>query len=135
MWYPKLDFVLRAWAKRRREGLGTNLLEDLSTMRSTALRADQVARMSAAEVEASDEFDAMLARLKLDTKSAPLSSATRVDLFLHCLECDKRTACKNWLACSSDCFGYRAFCPNAPMFQRLLCIREWRTAASPTVLQ
>ncbi len=134
IWFPNLDFVLSTWAKRRRERADTNLLEDLSVMPSAALRADQIDRLSVADVEASDEFDAMLAHLELDTKSAPLSPATRVDLFLHCLECDNRRACKSWLTCSHDRFGYRRFCPNAALFERLLCIRKWQTAVSAALL-
>jgi len=128
---PKLDYVLSAWAKRRREGSGIRPLEDLSAMRSAALRADQLDRMGEADLQTSDEFDAVLTRLGLDTRDAPLPPTTRVDLFLHCQECDRRANCRHWLAGTGNPLGYRQFCPNAPMFERLLCIRRRRGVDSP----
>ncbi len=74
------------------------------------------------------QFSRMLARIGLDTETTPLKPSTRNDLFATCIGCLNREPCSRWLDSDEDAEGYQDFCPNAWMFDRLLCISRWRRA-------
>ena len=74
------------------------------------------------------QFSRMLARIGLDTEAAPLKPSTRNDLYATCAECPNREPCSRWLASDETAEAYQAFCPNAWMFDRLLCVSRWRRA-------
>jgi hypothetical protein len=114
---------LSAWNERRRtDGRLAETIEETKN----ALRPDQLTRLAHAKLSVIEEFDAMLARVGLDAKTRPLQGAARIDLYFNCVECSTRPACRSWLERGADHFGYREFCPNAPMFERLLRIEAWR---------
>src|SRR5579863_6265882 len=120
---PKWRKSLNAWNRRRIEN---GVLADLSSTTEGDLRCDQISRLADAPLSTVDEFDAMVKRVGLDTRANPLNAEVRIDLYLHCTECSVRPACRAWLKNGEDRFGYRGFCLNAPMFERLLRINSWR---------
>ena len=115
--------LLNAWNQRRIEN---GALADLSRTTDGDLRCEQIRRLADAPLSTVDEFGAMLRRVGLDARTNPLKAAARIDLYLHCSECSARPACRAWLKNGEDRFGYRRFCPNAPMFERLLRVNSWR---------
>ena len=112
--------ALYDWRQRRIMDAGASPLDKLSLTRDTDLRPDQAARLAEVYLSAVEEFDGMLARIGLDTKVAPLEAAARLDLYLNCVDCSQRHACRQWLAADKDNDGYRQFCPNAWTFERML---------------
>ena len=120
---PKWKKLLNAWNRRRIEN---GALADLASTTEGDLRCDQIPRLADAPLSVVDEFDAMLERVGLDTRTNPLKAEVRIDLYLHCTECPARPACRTWLSDGEDRLGYRGFCLNAPMFERLLRVNSWR---------
>jgi hypothetical protein len=120
---PKWKKLLNAWNRRRIEN---GALADLASTTEGDLRCDQIPRLADAPLSVVDEFDAMLERVGLDTRTNPMKAEVRIDLYLHCTECSARPACRTWLSDGEDRFGYRGFCLNAPMFERLLRVNSWR---------
>lgn len=123
--------ALYDWRQRRIMEAAAGPLEKLSLTRDTELRPEQTARLTAVQLSAVAEFDGMLARVGLDTSAAPLRNAERLDLYLNCVDCRRREACRRWLALGGDDDGYRRFCPNAWMFDRLLQLGCWRGLDAP----
>ena len=111
--------VLYDWRQRRLMAAAASPLDTLSLTRDADLRPDQAARLAEVYLSAVEEFDGMLARVGLDTNITPLEAAARLDLYLNCVECSRRQACREWLAADTDDEGYKQFCPNAWAFDRL----------------
>jgi len=116
----KWKAVLYDWRQRRIMDAVASPLDKLSLTRDTDLRPDQAARLAEVYLSAVEEFDGMLARIGLDTNVAPLKAAARLDLYLNCVDCSQRDACRQWLAADKNDDGYKQFCPNAGTFDCLL---------------
>lgn len=123
--------ILYAWRQRRIMEQQLANLNNVSLTAERRLRADQIPRLVEAYPRAIAEFDRMLARVGIDTRDAPLRAATRIDLYLKCVECSQRRCCRQWLGLSKADGGYRVFCPNAHMFDRLLGVHRWRQGHTP----
>lgn len=89
-------------------------------------RRDQVVRLQAVGAAEVAEVGRMLARIGLGAEALPLP--VRVDLHLTCAGCTERPRCRSWLAAGEADDGYRLFCPNASMFDRLRHVQQWREA-------
>lgn len=123
--------ILYAWRQRRIMEQQLANLNKTSLTADRRLRADQILRLVEVYPRAIAEFDHMLARVGIDTKEAPLRAVMRVDLYLKCVECSQRRCCQQWLGLNSADGGYRFFCPNAHMFDRLLGVHRWRLGHTP----
>lgn len=64
-------------------------------------------------------LSAMLARLELDPGGAGCTSRLRDELLRSCRACPNTAMCKRWVVSRGRREGYRAFCPNATLFDRL----------------
>jgi hypothetical protein len=125
--------ILFAWRERRRTDRRLANLDDALLTTDCNLRAEQVPRLVETYPYGIDEFDHMLVSLGLDTKSAPLKASMRVDLYSTCVGCSQRQRCQQWLDQGTGDGGYRFFCPNAHMFDRLLSVHRWRVGRAPGV--
>ena len=119
--------ALAEWRNRRISSPAADQLASLSLVADTDLRRDQVERLAEVYPEGIDQFDAMLVRVGIDTKAAPLKAAVRADLYLSCTECTRRSECMHWLASEVNDAAYREFCPNAQMFD-LIGREQWHGA-------
>jgi len=108
--------ALYEWRKRRILSPAADQLASLPLVTDTDLRRDQVERLAEVYPESVDQFDAMLVRVGIDTKAAPLKAAVRADLYLSCTECTRRSECMHWLASEVNDAAYNEFCPNAQIF-------------------
>jgi len=75
-----------------------------------------------------DQFLRMLGRIRLDLDEMSLKPSTCSDLYATCLRCLNHEICSRWLNSEKAAREYEKFCPNAPMFDRLLSIHRWRRA-------
>ncbi len=121
---PKWKAVLYDWRQRRIMDAAGSRLDKLSLTRDTDARPEQMARLAEVSLSAVEEFDGMLARVGLDSDAAPLKAAARLELYLNCIDCSRRQSCRQWLAADREDGGYKDFCPNAEMFDRLLEIER-----------
>jgi len=114
------------------EGMGRAWLDSLRPMDDDGLvklglRRDQIARLRNTPAAEAGELSSMMARIGVDAQEASLP--VRIDLHLNCTECTGRRLCTRWLASGHDGAGYRVFCPNNRLLDRLIQIRRWRGAA------
>lgn len=101
------------------------LLDD-ATFAEHGLRHDQVVRLRTIGATEAAELDRMLVRIGLGMEALP--SPVRIDLRLTCAGCSERPQCRRWLATDEADDGYRRFCPNAAMFDRMRQVQRWRDA-------
>ena len=106
----------RSWL----QGLG---LKDDGVLAGFGLRCDQIARLRDMGMAEGGELSRMVARLGLAPET--MSPSVRIDLGLNCAGCGERRLCRSWLVSGGNA-GYRAFCPNGPMLDRMLQIQRWR---------
>ena len=64
---------------------------------------------------------AMFARLGIDAEGGDVTDAGLAmwEAGQSCVLCGSVGRCERWLADGGDTYGYRAFCPNAGIFDRL----------------
>lgn len=94
------------------------------------VRPDQIARLRNTHAAEIGELSGMTTRIGVDAQEASLP--VRIDLHLNCAECTERRLCTRWLASSdhgAHGAGYRVFCPNERLLDRLIQIRRWRGIA------
>ena len=123
---PRWKAALFDWRKRRVMDPAADRLANLPLVTDIGLRPDQTALLAEAYPSGVEEFDGMLACVGLDAKFAPLKAALRVDLYLNCVECSRRPACRQWLSADPNDDEYKRFCPNAWIFGRILGRDRWR---------
>ncbi len=100
-------------------------LQDDACLARLGLRRDQVARLRIVGPADVAEVGRMLVHVGLDQEvSLPLP--VRVDLHLTCAGCTERPRCLPWFAAGEADDGYRMFCPNVPMFDRMRQVQRWR---------
>src|SRR5262249_55528335 len=107
-------------------GMGLAWLDNLRPMDDDGLvklglRPDQIARLRNTHAAEVGELSGMMARIGVDAQEASLP--VRIDLHLNCAECTERRLCTRWLASGDDGTGYRVFCPNERLLDRLIQIR------------
>lgn len=82
-----------------------------------SLRHDQIIGLRAIGGTEVVEVGWMLEHVGLAVEAVPLPVCA--DLYLNCAQCNERQRCRKWLAAGEVDDGYRLFCPNAPMFDRM----------------
>lgn len=104
---------LQAWRKRARIEAALASLEDFQLDDLGIMRADIPAYARAA-AGAPRLMQGMLQRLHLEP-----GAQERRDLLRTCRTCPNVAACERWLARGEPAEGYRRFCPNATLLDRL----------------
>lgn len=99
------------------------LLDD-DAFRELGIRPDQIVALRNMGPASVDELGRMTARAGLDVERTPLP--VRIDLHLNCAGCMERGLCRSWLNSGNKGIGYRVFCPNSRMLDRLLQVQRWR---------
>ena len=108
-------------------------LQDDASLATLGLRRDQVAHLRIVGPADVGEVGRMLVHVGLDPEEVSLPLPVRVDLHLTCAGCTERPRCLRWFAAGEADDGYRMFCPNAPMFDRMRQVQRWRnTPLRPT---
>ena len=113
-----------AFGREDRAGMSALALLDDGTSVGRDLRRDQLVRLQALGATQVAEVGRMLSRVGLETNALP--GSVRADFYLTCADCTKRPLCRLWLAAGEADDGYRAFCPNVPLFDRMRQVQQWR---------
>lgn len=106
---------------RERAELERELMSlDDAGLADLGLARGQIRNLVSAHPAAAMQLDDMLERLGLSKKGGPVDHLLRDDLYRTCVMCTERARCRDWLASPRRDEGYRAFCPNRWVFDRLL---------------
>ena len=70
-----------------------------------------------------DLLGRMLARLGLGAEDLPTGASSARRIERECTTCSAQSRCHRWLDDAHDANSYRAFCPNAQAFDRLLATK------------
>lgn len=120
---------LRAWRARFAletvlSGLEDHQLDDLGIARA------DIPAYAKASPFAQRLLNAMLARLEIAPEWVRPRSHAHGELLRVCRVCPNVAACRRWLATCTPPDGYRAFCPNARLLDKLARVRT-ADAAGP----
>jgi uncharacterized protein YjiS (DUF1127 family) len=103
-------------------------LADMGILRS------QIHSLARAYPAADNLLGRMLQRLGLEGDTARMPARQRDDLYRTCVLCTERGECRHWLAKKdANPEGYKAFCPNAWVLERLRNAALGRKAPAPTI--
>lgn len=121
---------LRAWRARFAleailSGLEDHQLDDLGITRA------EIPAYARASPFALRLLNAMLARLEIAPEWVRPRSHAHDELLRACRVCPNVAVCRRWLATCTPPDGYRAFCPNATLLDKLARTSGGRHASDP----